>query len=118
MTKDDSFLRYVLDDCMREISGISSRRMFDGWGLYKDGIFFGLVHDGTLYCKVDAKTQPRYEALASRPFVYVGHGGKKVTLTYWEIPAEIVEDATELSVWVEDSYRTALRDKKKNIRKK
>ena len=49
---DESFKDFVLDQ-LQELAGVEARRMFGGCGLYRDEIFFGIVHRGRLYFKTD-----------------------------------------------------------------
>jgi DNA transformation protein len=51
-------------DYLHEVFGrfgpIHVRRMFGGYGIYHDGIMFGLVADDTLYLKADASTAKHF----------------------------------------------------------
>lgn len=111
--KDESFHQYVMEEIFNDIEGIISRPMFGGWGIYKDAIFFALISGGQLYFKVDDSNQKDYEKQGSRPFVYNAHNGKKVTMSYWELPADMLEDKYVLKEWVEKSVDAAMRSKKK-----
>lgn len=115
MPKDDSFHKYVMDEVFQEIEGITSRPMFGGFGIYKDGVFFALIADGQLYFKVDESNQADYERYSSKPFVYTGHKNRDVTMSYWELPVEIMEDRDELVKWIEKSV-SARKSSKKNGR--
>jgi len=42
--------------------------MFGGYGLRSGGVFFGIVHKGRLYFKVDDASRPDYQAAGSEPF--------------------------------------------------
>lgn len=112
MSKDESFHQYVMEEVLNDIEGITSRPMFGGWGIYMEGIFFGLIADGQLYFKVDESNQKDYEKQGSKAFVYEGHKGKKVTMTYWELPADIMEDKNLLVEWVKKSANAAKFKKK------
>jgi DNA transformation protein len=57
--KDDSFKDFVLDQ-LQELDGADARRMFGGYGLYRDETFFGILHKGKLYFKVDESTVGEY----------------------------------------------------------
>jgi len=109
--KNDEFAEYVLGDVLGDIPGVTSRKMFGGWGIYKDGTFFALIADGGLYFKVDDSTRKNYEALGSKPFVYDSRG-KKVTMSYWLLPEEIIEDKDVLFEWVEKSVAAGRNNKK------
>jgi DNA transformation protein len=55
VSTDESFKDFVLDQ-LQDLDGVEARRMFGGHGLYQDEIFFGILHKGKLYFKVDAST--------------------------------------------------------------
>ena len=103
MARDDSFHEYVMSEVFAGINGISSRPMFGGFGIYRDGVFFALIGEGELYFKVDDSNQADYEKRGSKPFIYTGHKGKDVTMSYWLLPEEIMEDRDKLVKWVEKS---------------
>lgn len=93
------FSDYVVSDLLRDLGGLSARRMFGGVGLYQDGVFFGIVSDDRLYLKVGPNTEGVYRRLGSKPFWYQRDKDKTVTLSYWEVPAEVLEDRELLARW-------------------
>ena len=113
MSSKDDFAKYVSDELLREVDGISIRRMFDGHGIYRYGIFVGLINHGIVYLKVDTGNQKKFEERGSKPFVYRSHSGKPTTLSFWELPPEIMDDAQEIVPWIIGAYEAALRSKKK-----
>ena len=104
MPKSD-FHDYVIQDLMSHIPGIKSRVMFGGWGIYKDGVIFGIIADDELYFKVDETNRKKYEAAGSKPFTYDTKKRKKIVMSYWEVPPDILEDRDEIVRWVEESCR-------------
>lgn len=110
---DDSFKVYVESELLRDVEGISIRRMFDGYGVYVRGICIGLINKGTLYFKVDDGNKEEYEAQGSKPFIYQGHTGKTVALSFWEVPASVMDNPSEIVEWVRKAYDAAVRSKKK-----
>lgn len=115
--KDNSFVVYVLDQ-LAPIGNIRSRKMFGGYGIYKDDIFFALVADDVLYFKVDESNRLLFEAHGSKPFTYVGKEGKPTSLNYWEVPADVLENTEILSTWVAAALAVAMNAKKAKIAKK
>lgn len=113
MKSDDSFKIFVTEELMRDCDGITARAMFGGWGIYKYGIFFALIADGTLYFKVDDVTKAVFVHHGSKPFVYTGPRGKSMTMSYWELPQSVMEDPRILNMWVNRSYEIAVREKTK-----
>jgi DNA transformation protein len=113
MTSNNDFAAYVSDELLREVDGITIRRMFDGHGIYRYGIFVGLINGGVIYLKVDDGNQRDFEERGSKPFVYSNHNGKQTTLSFWELPEEIMDDPQEIVSWITGAYDAALRSKKK-----
>lgn len=95
--RDESFKDYVLD-LFSDWEGVSSKRMFGGWGVFHDGVIFGIIIDGELYFKVDDTNITDYEKYGSRPFTYL-RSKREVSLSYWLVPEEIMEDGERLSEW-------------------
>ena len=110
MKKDSNFYEYVLYDLFSDIEGITSRRMFGGYGFYKDGIFFAIMPTDDLYFKVDEVNKPDYEKYKSRPFQYPKKG-KVITLSFWRLPGDIMEDKDKLKEWINESVEAARRAK-------
>ena len=109
----------MLQDAMQGIHGVTARAMFGGHGLYKDGVVFGIIADDALYFKVDEKNLPQYKERDSRPFTYEGKNRKMIAMSYWEVPAEILEDREGLAEWLDASVAVSQRrvkTKKKNRR--
>lgn len=95
--KHDGFKDFVLDQ-LTDLRGLTCRAMFGGYGLRYRDTFFGIIHKGRLYFKVTPDTVESYRALGTKPF----RASKTVTLkTYYEVPADILEDAALLAEWAE-----------------
>src|SRR5690606_2787114 len=102
MTASPDFAEFV-QDLFAPLGCVNIRRMFGGAGIYSRGIMFGLIADDTVYLKADAETRKAFEERGCGPFVYDGKG-KPVQMSYWEMPAELIEDAEAALAWA----RTAL----------
>jgi DNA transformation protein and related proteins len=94
--KDESFKDFVLDQ-LQALDGVEARRMFGGFGLYRDETFFGIVHKGRLYFKIDASTVGEYRKRKMKPF---RPNARQTIRSYYQVPAEILEDADRLVAWV------------------
>src|SRR5438552_3162781 len=110
MTKTDEFFEYI-KDLFVEIDGITYRRMFGGYGIYKNGLTFAIIFKGSLYCRVDELTRGNYEKLGSQTFVYETKTGPRVLKSHLELPSAILEDPDELTIWIEKSYQAARKAK-------
>ncbi|MFW5703587.1 MAG: TfoX/Sxy family protein [Patescibacteria group bacterium] len=115
---NSEFHDYVIQDLLHRIDGISSRAMFGGWGLYKNGVIFGLIAYDQLYFKVDDQTRPQYEAHGSKPFEYSQGNHKPTTMSYWLVPDDVLENQEELAKWVDTACEASVRSKKGMLRPK
>jgi DNA transformation protein len=109
MPHKSEYLEYVLEQ-LGGLRGLVSRRMFSGAGLYQDEQFFALVFDDTLYFKVNDATRGDYEARGMsrfRPYKDKPH----LSFTYYEVPAEVLEDREELVAWARRSVAAAAASK-------
>jgi len=93
--KDESFKDFVLDQ-LRELDDVEARRMFGGHGLYQDETFFGILHKGKLFFKVDESTVGEYRKRKMKPF---RPNAKQTLKSYYQVPVEIIEDDERLGAW-------------------
>ena len=110
MKRNTEYRDYILYDVLGGMSGITSRGMFGGFGLYKEGIFFGIITNNTLYFKVDEENKPLYEEYGSTPFQYEKKG-ETVALSYWEVPLAILESPQDIENWVNEACEAQKRKK-------
>lgn len=90
----DSLLIHLLDTLAP--LGVRASRMFGGYGVYRGDAFFAIVFEGRIYFRTDERTVAAYQAAGSQPF----HPGPRHTLgSYWEVPAEVLDDPETLQVW-------------------
>lgn len=100
-----------LEESLAPLGGVETKPMFGGFGIFKDGLMFGLVADDLLYLKVDAENKPRFETLGLGPFTYA-RDGKHYSMSYHRAPATALEQPGELVKWAISSHAAALRAKK------
>jgi DNA transformation protein and related proteins len=93
--RSDSFKEFITDQ-LRDVGGVNCRAMFGGYGLYRDGAFFGIIHKGRLFFKTDAATAEEYAQRAMKSF---RPNAKQILKTYYEVPVDIIEDADCLTEW-------------------
>ena len=105
MAVSNDFLQYVLEQ-LAGLGGVTPRRMFGGVGLYHEERFFGLIAGDTLYFKVNDTNRRDYEARGMnrfRPFP----DKPQLSMTYYEVPADTLEDADECMAWARKSVAIA-----------
>ncbi|HEY6126152.1 MAG TPA: TfoX/Sxy family protein [Steroidobacteraceae bacterium] len=106
MAVQAQYLAYILEQ-LHGITNLRSRPMFGAVGLYSGELFFGLVDDDTLFLKSDstnsaeyiARKMPRFMPFPDRP---------EAVMAYYQVPADIIEDAESLRGWARKSVAVAL----------
>jgi DNA transformation protein len=91
------YVSFVLDQ-LAGVKRLTSKRMFGGVGLYRDGVFFAIISADTLYFKVDAANRPDFEQRgmkAFRPYA----DKPQVSMSYYEVPADVLEDPEQCVAW-------------------
>lgn len=92
---EESFKDFILDQ-LSDLDGVAAKRMFGGYGLYRDERFFGILHRGRLYFKIDETTVREYRKRKMKPFT---PNARQTLKTYYQVPPEIIEDAEALQAW-------------------
>ncbi len=100
--------RARIEELFAPFAAVSVKRMFGGHGVYADGLFFAIEAEGEIYLKADRHSAPQFQAAGSRPFVYQGRD-RPVTMSYWSLPDQALEDADELVFWAKSAVEAALR---------
>jgi DNA transformation protein len=116
MSVGAGFLQYVLEQLER-LGGVTPRRMFGAVGLYRDGVFFAVIDDDTLYFKVDDTTRPDYESRGMQP-LRPYKDKPDVSMSYYTVPVDVLDDSEELVTWARRSVSIAGVPKKAPRKKK
>ncbi len=106
-----------LNDVFWQFGPVSVRRMFGGYGVYHDGLMFGLVADDVLYLKVDEESVGRFTELGLDPFEYEKNGAR-IKMSYYMAPESIFEDPEQAKEWATLAFDAALRARKPAARTK
>jgi DNA transformation protein len=97
MAVTGDYLQYVLEQ-LAGLGHITPRRLFGGVGLYHEDRIFGLIFRDVLYFKVDDSTRSDYETRGMDRFR--PYADKPLwSMTYYAVPADILEDADECTRW-------------------
>src|SRR2546427_322790 len=115
MAVSPSFRTFIVDQLSRVVPRVRARSMFGGVGIYTGDVFFALIADDTLYLKVDESNRPDFEARGMGPFRPYGEGGE--VMQYYQVPADLLEDAESLRPWTEKAIAVAGRKKVKRPRR-
>jgi DNA transformation protein len=104
MAVSSEYLQFVLEQ-LSGLAGVTARRMFGGIGLYQDQRFFGIITSDTLYFKVNDANRGDYQARGMGAFRV--RSRPHISMSYFELPADILEDADECAVWAAKSVAAA-----------
>jgi len=114
-TEEKEFTSYVVE-LMQSIGPVRAKAMFGGYGIFLEGLMFGLVADGVLYLKADKETEEEFKARELEPFTY-NNKGKAFKMSYYQAPEEALENDEEMESWAAQAYSTALRAAAKKRKK-
>lgn len=106
-----------LHDLFSAFAPVTTRAMFGGHGVYRDGVILAIVIDELLYLKVDDQTRAAFEAEGCTPFVYEAKG-RSVPMSYWTVLDEALDSPQEFRPWAQRAWEAALRKPKAKPKKK
>lgn len=92
---------------------VTARAMFGGYGLYLDGVMFGLIAYDKLYFKVDDGNREDYIKAGTGPFTYEGKR-RPIEMSYYQVPDPFMKNPTTLVKWAELALHAAKRSRAKN----
>ena len=103
MPVSQDYIDFVVEQLSMEVT---AKRMFGGAGLYSAGILFGLIGDDVLYLKVDDAGREAFTDSGAEPFAPRGW-----PMSYFSVPAHVLDDPDELSLWARKALSVAARAK-------
>jgi DNA transformation protein len=113
----DGFVAHVLD-LLGDWGGVSTRRMFRSFGLYRGGVMFGLISRDTLYLRVDDRSRPEFLAAGSRPFSYRRSPTREIEIRgYMECPPDVLENGEDMVRWATQALAAAAAAKSASTKK-
>jgi DNA transformation protein and related proteins len=117
MDSDAPFIAHLLD-LVEPVGGCTARRMFGGYGIFRDGQMFGLVADRELYLKVDDTNRPEFDALGLPPFSFEMKDGRVSKMSYHRCPEAALDSSRAMITWAESALAAARRSGTKKRRDK
>jgi DNA transformation protein and related proteins len=112
---DNSFKEFVLDQ-LSALTDVRARAMFGAHGLYQGEHFFAILDEGRLFFKTNAQSQAEYVARGMGPFTYESKG-RVLTMSYHEVPPDVLENAPELVTWAQRAIQLAAGPEKPSKKK-
>ena len=83
-------------------------RLFGGYGVFCNGLMFGLIAGDTLYFRADDVSKEAYSAEACEPFSYEANG-RPIRLPYWRVPVRLFEEREAMVAWATEALAAARR---------
>ena len=111
-TEHAKHLAYHYVHQLSDWAKVETRPLFGAVALYRNDHVFAMAWQGSLYFKVDEVSRGDYEAANSHALSYVSKGKDQALKSYWEVPADVLEDADKLHAWAERAYQSALENEK------
>jgi len=107
MPINNPFVEYLLE-LLQPLPGVTAKRMFGGYGLFRAGLMFGLVAQDTLYLKTDEQNRAEFVARDLGPFIYEKEG-KPMPMSYYQAPGEALDNSDDMVEWAEMAFAAAVR---------
>jgi DNA transformation protein len=116
MSEAQEFATHIVD--LLDTFGLcESSRMFGGYGIFHQGLMFGLIADGSLYLKADDQTREQFTAEGCEAFSYYKKE-KEYRLSYYLAPEEFFEDPEACLHWARLAFDAALRNPAKKSKRR
>lgn len=110
MSRESAFVSYILE-LLAPMAGINAKAMFGGYGIYYQDLMFALVDKDVLYLKADEVNRVEFESRGLASFNYQ-RKNQTLTMSYYQAPAEALDDGATLCQWAMSSYEAALRSRR------
>jgi DNA transformation protein and related proteins len=109
----NDFVDHVCE-LLAPLGAVRPRAMFGGHGIYVDEVFCAIVASDTLYFKADDGNRADFETLGYAPFK--PFEDKDLVLSYYEVPAEVMDDHRAIVDWARKAIEAARRSGTKKAR--
>lgn len=94
MKKSNDFHDFIVYDLLGNLGNITSGRMMSGWCVYSEGIPFGAIIGNNFYVKTkNPNTIQELQNTGSSKFEYQKKDGKTISMNYWLVPEEMLDDS-------------------------
>ena len=109
MNSKNEFSHYILE-LLSPLGDLQLGRFFGGTALKYEGTQFCMIMKNRLYFRVGKNNLASYLSRDSTPFSYLTKKGRVHVKSYYEVPADILDDQECLLSWAQQAV-TASRSK-------
>jgi DNA transformation protein len=99
-------------ELLNAIGDVDVRRMFGGFGFFRDGLMFALEYKGRLYLKADEENRESFAEFDLPSFRFVSKSGKEGRLSYYQSPESALQNPATMKSWAQASFDAAVRKRK------
>ena len=104
MTVSNSFLLSAVES-MSHVAPVSYRRIFNGYGIYHQGVQFAIVINDSLYFRADDYSRGLY--IAKRMAAFLPNTIGTSESNFFEVPDEVLHQPEELIFWMRIAVEAA-----------
>ncbi|MFD2207613.1 TfoX/Sxy family protein [Kiloniella antarctica] len=102
MNSRNEFSNYI-QELLSPLGDIQLGKFFGGTALRCDGIQFCMIMKNRLYFRVSKNNLASYLNYDSHPFSYLTKKGRVNVKSYYEVPADILDDQECLLSWAQQA---------------
>ncbi|MFO1389439.1 TfoX/Sxy family protein [Cellvibrio sp.] len=104
MTVSSSFLLSAVES-MSQVAPVSYRRIFNGYGIYHQGVQFAIVIHDHLYFRADDYSRSLY--IAKRMTAFLPSTIETGESNFFQVPEEVLNQPDELIFWMRIAVEAA-----------
>ena len=93
---------------LEPLGGVTSRKMFGGFGIFHNGAMFAIISKSTLFFKVDDTTVADYRKAGSR---------QHEPMPYYAVPSSVLSKNSALHKWARAAMNVARSSSQKKAKK-
>ena len=108
----NEYLDFIIDQFKEINMEVITRKMFGGIGISLGTTFFATIFDNELYFKVNDTNREDFIKANMPPFRYPYAKKRPLTLQYYKVPVEVLEDRELFLIWAEKAISVAKKAKK------
>jgi len=104
MTISNHFLLHAVES-MSQVAPISYRRIFNGYGIYHQGVQFAIIVNDRLYFRADELSRDLY--LAKRMTAFLPASITSGESNFFQLPEHVLSQPAELIFWIRIAVEAA-----------
>jgi len=104
MTISNHFLLHAVGN-MSQVAPISYRRIFNGYGIYHQGVQFAIIVNDRLYFRADEHSRDLY--LAKRMTAFLPASITPSDSNFFQLPDDVLSQPAELIFWMRIAVEAA-----------